>query len=210
MKNITRKPMLLLLVTGILVLVAAEPGEYNKIDAFTSATKYLKVDSIIVYRNKAIVYWYEWWEEDITVRVYQLRWGLKSSASFDDSLDLKGYQNKTHLVDTIQPLTDSTEYTGQFNRNWKGKLFNFDFTFNTPPMQTGISFSRPQLSRPSKMAGIAIHTIDGKLIATRNVSRRSAIAASVGSAVRTPGLYIVNIMDMHGNLLAAETILTGN
>ena len=196
-------------IAGSVIAVSAQSEVPNKIDAFTSATKSLKIDSIIVYKTKALVYWKEYWPDDMEVQVYQLKWGPKSS-SFEDSLNLQPFKEKTIRVDTIQPLVENTEYIGQFNRDYNRKLYNHDFLFNTPPLPNKISFSRPSLNRPSKIAGIAIHTIDGKLISTRNISSRSAITASVDDVVRSPGLYIINITDLHGDILAAETILVGN
>ena len=106
------------------------PSGYTKIDAFTSASRVLKVDSVTVYDTFAVVFWWEYWKDSSAVDAYRIEYGL-SSDSLKDTLNLKGYTNQVNLVDTIHPLLPGTAYYARFYREFnrgEPKITPFQFT----------------------------------------------------------------------------------
>ncbi|MBN1758730.1 MAG: T9SS type A sorting domain-containing protein [Chitinispirillaceae bacterium] len=209
MNRLTLKRLWFLCILGFTFSVSAQSEEFNKIDAFTSATKYLRIDSILVYKTKAIVFWNEYWpDDDMEVLVYQLRWGTRGSP-FQDSLNLKPYIEKVTNIDTIEPIVENTEYNGQFNRDYNRKQINVDFRFNTPPLPNKTINNRPVVFPSGKISRVKIFTIEGKLIATGNVKGGKVTQTLLRSILRNPGLYIVNLNGKNGRVLRAEKILIG-
>ncbi len=186
----------------------AQDVEYNKVDGFTSASKYFSVDSIFIYRTYAVIYWWEYYESDSDIRSYRIDWGT-DTASFTNTLDLKPYIFNSTMVDTIQSLADSTEYYGRFFRDYKGRAYITNFRFNTPPLPNSVRQSRPpRLRSVSGIASIDLFTIDGKRISHLPVDQHTDLNA-IGNAVKSPGLYIVQFRGNAGQLIKAEKILIG-
>lgn len=111
-------------------------AEFIKVDGFTSATRKLRVDSVLVYRDSALVYWWEYYELDADVLQYRIEWG-KDPTNFTDTLELKPYVFRTVTISTIPNLEPSTTYYAQFYRDWHGtvKKTTFNFTTPNPPAQ---------------------------------------------------------------------------
>ena len=92
------------------------PISCNKIDVFTSASKMLKVDSIVVYDTFAVVTWWEKWS-DSGVTSYQIEYGLDST-QLTNIVELKPYIEQIHRSDTIHPLLPNTPYYLRFYRDY--------------------------------------------------------------------------------------------
>ena len=199
----------LLCLVGTLFSVSVQAQEVNKIDAFTSSSKRLKVDSIIVFKNQAFIYWNEFWKDEMEVLAYRIKWKTATDATYQDSVNLRPYVNKVEMVDTIQPLNENTKYTGQIYRNWNGRLFIVDFPFNTPPLPNRIISYAPRIKLTGSVTGYEVFTIDGKQILSTNLSGRSSAAASVYNFIKNPGLYIINVKGVNGRVLQSEKILIG-
>ena len=131
----------LLLLTSMVVSIGLQscqqpngpedPG-YEKFDGFTSASTRLRVDSVLAYHDFALVYWWEYWECDADVTVYRIDWGTDST-NYPATMDLKPYEYRTKLIDTIQPLVPNTKYYARFFRDYhSGTVVITPFQFTTP------------------------------------------------------------------------------
>lgn len=199
----------LLGISGALIFATAQDEEFNKIDAFTSASKRLKIDSVIVFKTKAFVYWNEYWEDDMEVLAYRLKWGT-TATSFQDSLNLEPYEAKIQNVDTLQPLAENTEYVAQFYRDYNRKQYNLEFPFNTPPLPNKVirSAAAHQLQFTGNVTGIDIYTVDGRQVFS-NYFDRNTMPAAIFRSVKKPGLYIVNFTGVNGSTIRSEKVLIG-
>ncbi|MCX7726252.1 MAG: hypothetical protein N2053_05335 [Chitinispirillaceae bacterium] len=102
---------------------------YTKVDAFTSASKYLKIDSILVYSDSAIVYWWDYYNNG---DVHLIKWGTTKEV-YTDSIDLLPFVEKTRVQTVIKPLTPETHYYAEFFRVYnRGKPVRTMFEFTTP------------------------------------------------------------------------------
>ncbi len=106
--------------------------QYVKIDGFTSATRKLTVDSIIVFHDHAEVYWEEYYDgKDPQIVAYRIEWG-KTEGTYTDTLNLKPFEPKTDIITTIPNLEPNTTYYCQFYRDWHGTIKKTPFSFTTP------------------------------------------------------------------------------
>ena len=211
MDNTTKRLLRSLGILGFVVSISAQSDEFNKIDAFTSATKYLRIDSVLVYKTKAIIYWNEYWPDDMEVLVYQFKWG-KVGSQFEDSINLEPYIEKTTNIDTIQPLVENTRYYGQINRDYNRRKFNVDFPFNTPPLPNKVTNNKPAVFLPSgKISGMDVFSIEGKRIATTAIPDGNLAPAMhlLHESVRSPGLYVVNFRGKNGSIVRTRKMLFG-
>ena len=202
----------LLCLSGAVLAGFGQGEAVNKIDAFSSASSRhsLKVDSILVYKTKALVFWSEYWEDDMDVLSYWLKWGQgDSTLPFNDSINIKPYEEKVKRIDTLQPLTENTEYHGLFYRDYNRKQFNVAFEFNTLPLSNTILAAAPAIKIAGRVAGYEIFTINGKQILSTNKSHQNSITASVVRICKNPGLYIINTIGVSGRVLQSEKILIG-
>lgn len=102
---------------------------YIKIDAFTSASKYLKIDSVLVYSDSAIVYWWDYYNNG---DLHLIKWGTNSEV-YTDSIDLIPFDEKTRVQTTLRSLTPETHYYAEFFRVYnRGNPVRTKFEFTTP------------------------------------------------------------------------------
>lgn len=117
--------------------------QYNKIDAFSSASiyRYLKIYSCSkVYSDRAEIHWNEYYGWDTDVTSYKIKWG-KDSTAYNDSIDFYNYHGtgttypeKTINKEILQPLEAGTKYYVQIYRDYNRELFNRNFVIATPPL----------------------------------------------------------------------------
>jgi hypothetical protein len=184
--------------------------EVNKIDGFTSASIKLMVDSVLVYRDHADVYWWEKYPDSVEILKYQIEWGTKDSIHYTDTLKLQPYKKLTRYVAKIQPLNDSTTYFAQFHRDYHGTVKYTKFSFNTPPLQNSVRHTlRPWVMPSSKnITGLDMYTMSGRRVFHADIAR-NVDAGSIRPQVSAPGLYIVNYTGAGNKLVNSEMSLFG-
>lgn len=224
---ITSKNVLIsCILLSIQLNVPAQTGtDYNLIDGFTSPSKRhsLRIDSIElsrVYRTRAELRWWEYYKDDNDVLVYTFMWGT-DSGQYTDTLNLQPYQEETWTTITLDNLTENTEYYGEFYRDYKGKLFNVRFRFNTPPLPTvspvydttaRVGCRVPPFSirtEKESISSIEIFSIDGRRLRGMPVEVPSRVPSAVQPAL-VPGMYIINLLDAENRLIKSDKLLVGN
>lgn len=209
MKKLRTIGLFPIIVSLAAIAFAQGSTEYNKVDGFTSASFKLRVDSILVYRTYAEVYWWEFYELDADIIKYCIEWG-KDSTKFTETVELRPYIFKTITKTRIEPLTDSTAYFAQFHRDWHGTVKKTPFKFNTPPLPNSIRQVRsPRFASPSKnVTGIDLYTVSGKRVFHADISK-GVDATTIKPQVAAPGLYIMNYTDAANGIVKSEKSFFG-
>ncbi len=209
--------MITVAVTVLNSAAAKKEAEPYKVDAFTSASRKLNVDSGWVYRDKAVLYWVEYYECDFDVAAYFIRWGTQPGV-FTDTLKLLDreqvpelyYAHQTTNAATITGLAENTAYYAQFYRDYKYKGYITDFRFNTPPLpRYNVIHPRPlRLRSAEAVTGVDLYSINGRLLRHIAVDRSTDLS-NIWSSLRLSGLYVVKYSG-DSRVIGSEKILFGN
>jgi|GEM_PF-4490869 len=190
-----------------LISIADAADNYITIDAFTSASRRMRVDTARIYPDHADIYWWEYYEQDAKVLEYKIKWGTDAGV-MTDSLDLRPYTEKVTNLATITPLQENTHYYAQFYREYNRRAYITNFEFTTP---LPIAVIRDNaVSRSSNVganvSAIDLYTMDGRRVMVMPVES----AVSAGSLFRSAGLsglFVAKYIAKSGNTVKTESIL---
>ena len=161
-----------ILITFVRHTPAQPQEDVNTFDAFTSASKRLKIEGGTISKTSASILWNEWWEDDFHVDAYLLLWG-KENGNFSDTLNLKPYVNKTTNTAVLESLEENTTYYARFCRVFEDSAYITDFYFNTPPLPPAVKTPAPiyRTRQNAAILSFSIYSLDGK-----SMCRRSSIS----------------------------------
>lgn len=210
MKKLRNIGLFPIIVSLAAIVFGQGSAEYNKVDGFTSATYKLRVDSILVFRDHADVYWWEFYPDTADILKYQIEWGTTDSVTYTDTLRLQPYKNKIQNIAKIMNLKDSTAYFAQFHRDWHGTVKKNKFILNTPPMANSIRQARiPRFMPSSKnVTGVELYTLNGKRVFLGDI-KKGVDVGSLRPSAAAPGLYIVNYTGAAKNIVGTEMRVFG-
>lgn len=190
-----------------MVSIVGAADNFITIDAFTSASRRMRVDTARIYSDHADIYWWEFYEQDAKVLEYKIKWGTDAGV-MTDSLELKPYTAKVTNLTTMAPLQENTHYYAQFYRDYNRRAYITNFEFTTPihtavirdnvvPRSSGIS---------ANVGAVALYTVDGRRVMVMPVES----AVSAGSLFRSAGLsglFVARYIAKSGNTIRTESLL---
>ena len=202
-------------LTGICILLlfffhrspAQSSENTDTIDAFTSASKALKISGGTIFPTYVIVQWMEWYEDDPHVEAYQLQWGTESG-TFTDTINLKPFERKTVTTTTISPLADNTTYYARFYRVYEEEAKITEFDFKTPPLPDLIKAPVPirPVYHNADISSFSIYSINGKLISQGIISSDNRMFSVLNPA--TSGTYLIRYYSGKTTVMTIRRVLS--
>jgi hypothetical protein len=173
----------------------------NDIDAKSSASNRLQLKSGKAYSSYAVITWQDYYSNGTE---HTLKWGTTNA--FGNQMDLKPFNARTDVTDTIKDLSPDTKYFAQFYRLYRGRVYTTDFQFTTAKSTAtapAVSAAGPVVTEQPG-AVVALYSTAGKKIAVVPVSGRSLHAVAT---IAAPGLYLARVEDIRGRQLRTFQIV---
>ncbi|MCX7727419.1 MAG: hypothetical protein N2053_11305 [Chitinispirillaceae bacterium] len=179
------------IIFSTLIILLTSHFTYSQIelDGVTSASTRLKINKIYVYPTKAII---KWWDYYNNGDKHMLYWG-KTENKYTDSMDLKPFNRQTDVYDTIKNLSPGTKYYCEIYRTYtrKNSVVHTKFTFTTPN-ETAVLYNGIKNRDFLMKEKITIFSVNGKKVVEIDASFLTLSQIKNYIATIVPkGVYII-------------------